>query len=79
MLICFNCLEEEFWCVLQACNVLTDWFAQKNVDNTAIFVTIFITGMKQVRSINYEFVPLQSESAFYKRAKLTGAQCLCSE
>ena len=24
--------------------VLTDWFAQKNVDDTIIFVTIFITG-----------------------------------
>ena len=34
--------------------VLTDWFAQKNVDNSVIFVTIFITGTNQVRSItNY--------------------------
>ena len=54
--------------------LLTDWFARKNVDDTVIFVTIFITGTKQVRSITDEFVPLQSGSVFYKGAKLTGAQ-----
>ena len=54
--------------------LLTDWFARKNVDDTGIFVTIFITGMNQVRSITDKFVPLQSGSVFYERAKLTGAQ-----
>ena len=54
--------------------MLTDWFARKNVDDTVIFVAIFITGTKQVRSITDEFVPLQSGSVFYEHAKLTGAQ-----
>ena len=31
--------------------LLTDWYARKNVDDTIIFVTIFITGTNQVRSI----------------------------
>ena len=35
---------------------------------------IFITDMIQVHSITIEFIPLQSGSVFYKRAKLTGAQ-----
>ena len=54
--------------------LLTDWFAQKNIDNTVMFVTIFITGSKQVCSITDEFVFLQSGSVFYERAKLTAAQ-----
>ena len=54
--------------------LLTDWFARKNVDYMVIFVTIFITGKKQVRSITNDIVPLQSGSVFYKRSKLTGAQ-----
>ena len=54
--------------------LLTDWFARKNLDHTVyLFVTIFITGTKQVRSIIDEFV-LQSGSVFYKCAKLTGRQ-----
>ena len=32
--------------------VLTDWFTRKNVDDTVIFVTIFITGT------NHKFVRL---------------------
>ena len=35
---------------------------------------IFITDTKQVRTISNTFIPLQSGSVFYKRAKLTGAQ-----
>ena len=31
--------------------LLTYWFARKNVDDTVIFVTIFITGTNQVHSI----------------------------
>ena len=42
--------------------LLTNWFARKNVDDTVICATIFITGTKQVRSITDEFVPLQSGS-----------------
>ena len=69
------------------CNtLLTDWFARKNIDNMVIFVTIFITGMNQVRLITNNIgtnqvrwitnniVPLQSGSVFYERAKLTGVQ-----
>ena len=48
--------------------VLTDWFARKNRDETVIF----IPDMYQVRLITDKFDPLQSESEFYKRAKLTG-------
>ena len=47
-------------------NVLTVWFTPKNVDNTVIFVTIFITSTNQVRSITDNIVPLQSGSLFYK-------------
>ena len=47
---------------------LTNWFARKNVDDTVIFVTIFITGTNQVHSITNNIVPLQSGSVFYKRA-----------
>ena len=54
--------------------MLTYWFAQKNVDDTVIFVAIFFTGTNQVRSITDNIVPLQSGSVFYERAKLTGAQ-----
>ena len=54
--------------------LLTDWFARKNRDDTVIFVIIFITGTNQICSITAKFVPLQSGSVFYKRAKLTGAQ-----
>ena len=32
-------------------SLLTDWFAQKNLEDTVIFVTIFITGTNQVCSI----------------------------
>ena len=52
----------------------TDWFAGKNIEDTVIFVTIFITGTKQVRSITDNIVPLQSGSVFYEPAKLTDAQ-----
>ena len=45
--------------------MLTDWFARKNLDNMAMFVTIFITGMSQVRSLTVKFVLLQSGSVFY--------------
>ena len=31
--------------------LLTYWFARKNLDDTVIFVAIFITGTNQVRSI----------------------------
>ena len=54
--------------------MLTDWFARKNVDDTVIFATIFITGTNQVCSITDNIFPLQSGSVFYERAKLTGAQ-----
>ena len=54
--------------------VLTDWFAGKNLDDTVTFKTIFITGKNQVRSITDKFIPLQSGSVFYKCAKLTSAQ-----
>ena len=54
--------------------LLTDWFARKNVDDRVIFVTIFITGTNQVRSITDRIVPLQSGSVFYEGAQLTGAQ-----
>ena len=40
--------------------MLSDWFARKNVDDTVVFVTIFITGTKQVHSITDDNVPLQS-------------------
>ena len=57
------------------CNILlTDWFARKNVDNTVIFVTIFIIGTNQICLITNNIIPLQSGSVFYERAKLTGAQ-----
>ena len=57
------------------CNILlTDWFARKNVDNTVIFVTIFIIGTNQIRLITNNIIPLQSGYIFYERAKLTGAQ-----
>ena len=36
--------------------MLTDWFAQKNVDYTVIFVTIFITGTNKVRLITDKIV-----------------------
>ena len=36
----------------------------EGVDNTVIFVTIFITGTKQVCLINDDIVPLQSGSVF---------------
>ena len=49
--------------------MLTDWFARKNLDDTVIFVIIFITGTKQVRSITNEFVLLQSGSELYECAK----------
>ena len=39
-----------------------------------MFITIFITGTNQVRSITNKFVLLQSGSVFYKSSKLTGAQ-----
>ena len=39
---------------------LTNWFALKNLDDTVIFVTVFITGSKKVRLITDEFVLLQS-------------------
>ena len=51
-------------------HLLIDWFAQKNVDDTIIF----ITGTNQVCLITDNIVPLQSGSVFYERAKLTGAQ-----
>ena len=35
-------------------------------DNTVIFVTIFITGTKQVCSITDNIVPLQSGSVFLR-------------
>ena len=54
--------------------MLTDWFAQKNVDYRVIFITIFITGTNQVCLITDNIVPLQSGSVFYERTKLTGAQ-----
>ena len=54
--------------------LLTDWFAQKNLDDTVIFVTIFITGTNQVRPITDNIVPLQSGSVFFERAMLTGTQ-----
>ena len=53
--------------------MFTKWFAQKNVDNTIIYI-IFITGPFQVGSITNNIVPLQSRSVFYQRAKLTGRQ-----
>ena len=53
--------------------LLTDWFARKNVDDTVIFVTIFITGTNQVGLITDNIVPLQSGSVFYEHAKLTDA------
>ena len=55
-------------------NSKTNWFARKNVDDAVIFVTIFITGTKQVCSITDKFVPLQSGNVFNERAKLTGGQ-----
>ena len=54
--------------------VLTDCFAQKNVDDTVIFFTIFITDVNLVRSITDNIVPHQSGSVFYERAKLTSVQ-----
>ena len=45
--------------------LLTDWFAQKNLDNMVIFVTIFITGKNQVRSITNNNIPLQSGSVIF--------------
>ena len=54
--------------------MLTDWFAQKNYDDTVIFVPILFTGTDQVRSITDNIIPFQSRSVFYERAKLTGAQ-----
>ena len=54
--------------------LITDWFARKNVDDTVIFVTIYITVTKQVHSINDKFVSLQSGSVFYECSKLTGTQ-----
>ena len=39
--------------------LLTDWFARKNLDNTVKFVTIFITGTNQVRSITYNTVGIR--------------------
>ena len=60
--------------VFHSHQLLTDWFARKNVDDTVIFVTIFITGTNQVHLIPHNIVPLQSGSVFYERAKLTGAQ-----
>ena len=53
--------------------LLTDWFARKKVNDTVIFVTIFINGTKQVHSITNEFVLLQSRSVFYEHAKLRHA------
>ena len=53
---------------------LTDCFARKNVDDTVIFATMFITGMNQVHLITNNIDPLQSGSVFYERAKLTGVQ-----
>ena len=35
-----------------------------NIDDTVIFVTIFITGTNQVQSITDNIVPLQSGSVF---------------
>ena len=55
-------------------SLLTDWFARKNLDDTVIFVTIFITGKNQVCLITDNTVPLQSGSVFYECAKLTGAK-----
>ena len=54
--------------------MLTNLYAQKNVDDTVIFVTIFITGANQVCLTTDDIVPLQSGSVFYERAKLAGAQ-----
>ena len=53
--------------------MLTDWFAQKNLDDTVIFTTIFITFTNQVCLITDNNIPLQSGGVFYERAKLTGA------
>ena len=39
--------------IVGTCIWLTDWFARKNVDDTVIYVTIFITGTKQVRSLYF--------------------------
>ena len=54
--------------------LLTNLFARKNVDNTIIFVQHLFTIPFQVCAITDKFVPLQSESLLYKRAKLTGSQ-----
>ena len=51
--------------------LLNNWFARKNLDDTVIFVTIFITGTNQVRLITDNIVPLHSGSVFYEPAKLT--------
>ena len=48
--------------------------SERTHDDTVIFITIFITGPNQVCSITNKFVPFQSGSVFYERAKLTGAQ-----
>ena len=39
--------------------ILTYWFARKNIDNTVIFVIMYITGTNQVHSITNYIVPLQ--------------------
>ena len=54
--------------------LLTDWFAQKNLDDTVIFKKFIITDTIKVRTITDEINPLQSGGVFSYRAKLTGAQ-----
>ena len=56
---------QKFWYWI----LLTDWFAQKNVDNINVLLTIYITVTKQVRSITDKSVPLQSGSVFYQQTK----------
>ena len=54
--------------------VIADWFVRKNVDDTVIIVTIFITATNQVCLITHNIAPLQSGSVFFEPAKLTSAQ-----
>ena len=64
--------ESLFW--INSFIVLADWFAQKNINDTIIFVQYFITITKHVRSIIDENARLQFWGVFYKRAKLTSVQ-----
>ena len=48
--------------------LLTDWFARKNVDDTVIVFTMFISITEEVCLIAGDIILLQSGSVFYQRA-----------